>query len=132
MHTLRVKHGSLELNIPRSVFTEGTSSLNADSNEYFSMLQRRYPWLTDNSVAVLKRRTEDEMQRIIDDGLRGSMKARMLSDDGEHIQAVRHIEAYLIEHPDDGDAWYTLGEILCRMGRADEGYRAINHGRRLF
>jgi len=130
--TLRVKHGSLELNVPYSVFVKGTSELSKESGEYFSMLKRRYPWLTDNSVTVLKRRTGEEMQRIIEEGLRGPKKARMLSEEGKDMQAVRHLEAYLIDFPDDADAWYALGEILCKMGRADEGYKAINHGRRLF
>ena len=132
MTTLRVKHGSLELNVPYSVFVKGTSELSKESGEYFSMLKRRYPWLTDNSVTVLKRSTGEEMQRIIEEGLRGPKKARMLSEEGKDMQAVRHLEAYLIDFPDDADAWYALGEILCKMGRADEGYKAINHGRRLF
>ena len=132
MTTLRVKHGSLELNIPYSVFVKGTSELNKGSGEYFSMLKQRYPWLTENSLAVLKKRTSDEMQRIIEEGLRGPKKARMLSRDGKDMQAIHHLEGYLIDFPDDADAWYVLGEILCKIGRADEGYKAINHGRRLF
>ena len=132
MQTLHVKHGSLELNVPYSVFVKGTSELTDGSDEYFTMLQQRYPWLTDNSIAVLKRRTKDEMQRIIDEGSRGPRKARMLSAEGKDMDAIRHIESYLIEFPDDADAWYALGEILCRIGRTEDGYRMINHGRRLF
>jgi hypothetical protein len=132
MRTLQVKHGSLELNIPYSVFVKGTSDLNDSSDSYFSILQQRYPWLTDNSVAVLKKRTRDEMQRVIEEGLRGPRKARMLSEGGKDMQAIHHLESYLIEHPDDSDAWYALGEILCRIGRTEDGYKAINHGRRLF
>ena len=130
--TLRVKHGSLEVNIPYSIFRARTSDLNEKADEYFSMLQKRYPWLTDNSIAVFKRRAQDEMQRVIEEGLRGPKKARMLSKDGKDMEAIRHLESYLIDFPDDGDAWYALGEILCKIGRVDEGYRMINHGRRLF
>ncbi|MDR0334343.1 MAG: tetratricopeptide repeat protein, partial [Methanomassiliicoccaceae archaeon] len=65
MNTLHVKHGSLELNVPYSVFVKGTSELDRSSEEYFLMLQQRYPWLTDNSMAVLQRRTREEMQRVI-------------------------------------------------------------------
>jgi tetratricopeptide (TPR) repeat protein len=132
MLTLRVRHGSLELNIPYSVFVKGTSDLNDTADGYFSMLQQRYPWLNDNSIAVLRRRTGDEMRRIIEDGLRGPRKARILSKEGKDMQAIHHLEAYLIENPDDSDAWYVLGEILCKIGRTEEGYRMINHGRRLF
>ena len=132
MTTLRVKHGSLELNVPYTVFVKGTSELNIGSDNYFKMLKQRYPWLTDNSVAVLKRRTSDEMQRVIEEELRGPKKARMLSMEGKDMQAIHHIESYLIDFPDDADAWYALGEILCKMGRTEEGYKAMNHGRRLF
>ena len=131
MSTLRVKHGSLELNVPYSIFVKGRSEFNDTSDEYFSMLQKRYPWLNSNSVAVLRRRTLDEMQRVIDDSLRGHRKARMLFDEGKEMQAIHHLESYLIEFPNDADAWYALGEILCRMGRTDEGYKAMNHARRL-
>jgi tetratricopeptide (TPR) repeat protein len=132
MNNIQVKHGSLELNVPFSIFIKGTSKFNGSSDEYFSMLQQRYPWLTDNSIGVLKRRTADEMQCIIENGLRGSKKARMLSAEGKDMQAIHHLESYLVENPDDGDAWYALGEILCKMGRTEEGYKMINHGRRLF
>jgi len=104
MQTLHVKHGPLELNVPYSVFVKGTSDLTDDSDEYFTMLQKRYPWLSDNSTAVLRRRTEDEMQRVIDEGLRGPGKARMLSSGGKDMDAIRHIESYLVDFPDDGDA----------------------------
>jgi tetratricopeptide (TPR) repeat protein len=130
--TLRVKHGSLELNIPYSVFVKGTSGLNDSSDEYFSMLRQRYPWLSNNSIVVLKRRTEEEMQRTIEEGLRGAVKARMLSKEGKDMEAIHHLESYLVDFPEDSDAWYALGEILCKIGRDDDGYRAISHGRRFF
>jgi hypothetical protein len=132
MDTLRVKHGSLELNVPYSVFVKGTSELDINSEEYFAMLRQRYPWLTANSITVLKRRTKEEMQRIIEEELRGPKKARLLSSENKDMQAIQHLESYLIDFPNDADAWYVLGEILCKIGRTDDGYKAINHGRRLF
>jgi tetratricopeptide (TPR) repeat protein len=131
-NTIEVKHGSLILRIPYSIFVKGTSELNDKADEYFSMLRRRYPWLSENSITVLKRTTKEEMQNVIEDSLRGPKKAKILSDDGKDIEAVKHLESYLIEFPEDGDAWYALGEILCKMGRTDEGYKAMNHGRRMF
>jgi len=128
--TLFVRYGSLQLNIPYSVFVHGTSELNETSNEYFSMLQRRYPWLTDNSVTVLRRKVGERMQEVIEEETRGAVKARVLSASGRDTEAIRHLESYLIEEPEDGDAWYALGEILCKIGRNEEGYRMINHGRR--
>jgi tetratricopeptide (TPR) repeat protein len=131
MNTLQVKHGSLELNVPLSVFVKGTCDLSKDSDVYFGMLQQRYPWLNDNSIAVLKRRVQEEMRTVIEQQLRGPKKARMLSAEGKDMQAIQHLESYLIDFPDDGDAWYVLGEILCKIGRNEDGYKAINHGRRL-
>ena len=96
------------------------------------MLRQRYPWLSENSVTVLRRRTSEEMQRIIEDGMRGSRKARILSGEGKHLEAVRHLESYLVDFPEDGGAWYALGEILCIIGREEDGYKAMNHGRRFF
>ena len=130
--TVSVKYGSLELNVPYSVFVSGKSEFNDTSDEYFSMLQRRYPWLTDNSVTVLKRKIRERMSDLIEEGLRGPKKARMLSDAGKNTEAVRHLESYLTDNPEDGDAWYALGEILFRMGRDEDGFRAMNHGRRFF
>ncbi|MCL2143575.1 MAG: tetratricopeptide repeat protein [Methanomassiliicoccaceae archaeon] len=131
MSTIRVRHGSLEVNVPVSVFFRGTAEFNETASEYFSMLRRRYPWLTPDSLAVLRRTAQREMQRIIDERLRGPRKAKMLSAEGKDMQAVQHLESYLVERPDDADAWYALGDILCKMGRNEEGYKAINHGRRL-
>ena len=131
MNTIHVRHGSMELNVPVSVFFKGTSDFNGTASEYFSMLRRRYPWLTPDSIAVLRRSAQKEMQRIIDEKIRGPAKAKMLSAEGKDMQAVQHLESYLVERPDDADAWYVLGDILCRMGRDEEGYKAINHGRRL-
>jgi tetratricopeptide (TPR) repeat protein len=132
MNSITVRHGSLTLNIPCSIFIGGTSELNDKADEYFSMLRRRYPWLSENSIAVLKRTTTEEMRKVIEEGLRGPRKARMLSCEGKDIEAIKHLESYLIDFPEDGDAWYALGEILCKIGRNEEGYKAINHGRRMF
>ena len=132
MQTLKIEHGSLTLNIPYSVFVKGTSEFNDSSDGYFAMLRQRYPWLSENSITVLRRRTCEEMRRIIEDGMKGARKARMLSDEGKHLEAVKHLESYLVDHSEDGDAWYALGEILCRIGRDDEGYKAMSHGRRFF
>ena len=129
--TFRVEYGSLALNVPLSIFVKGTSELNDSADAYFSMLGERYPWLSKNSLTVLKRKTREAMQDVIEESMRGAVKARMLMNDGKDMEAIKHLESYLVEHPDNGDAWYALGEILCKIGRTDDGYKAINHGRRL-
>lgn len=126
-----MEYGSLTLNIPLSVFVKGSSELNDSADAYFSMLGERYPWLSKNSLAVLRRRTEKAMRDVIEENLRGAQKARMMSAEGKHMEAIVHLESYLVEFPDDSDAWYALGDALCGIGRTDDGYKAINHGRRL-
>jgi len=131
-NTIQVKHGSLTVNMPVSLFVKGKAALKKDSDKYFAMLMQRYPWLSANSVTVMKRRAEEEMQRIIDEEKRGPRMARELFAAGKDMDAVKHLESYLIEFPEDPDAWYALGEILSKMGRTEEGYKAMNHGRRMF
>ena len=130
--TIEVKHGSLTVNVPISMFVKGKAILKDDSDGYFMMLMQRYPWLSKNSITVLKRRAQEEMQRIIDEEKRGPRMARELFDSGKEMEAIKHMESYLIEFPEDPDAWYVLGEILSKIGRSEEGYKAINHGRRMF
>jgi len=132
MTTIQVKHGSLTVNMPVSLFIRGKATLKKDSDRYFSMLMQRYPWLSANSITVMKRSAEQEMQRIIDEEKRGPRMARELFAAGKEMEAIKHLESYLIEFPEDPDAWYALGEILSKMGRTEEGYKAINHGRRMF
>ncbi|MCL1984035.1 MAG: tetratricopeptide repeat protein [Methanomassiliicoccaceae archaeon] len=131
MNTFVLKHGSLTLNIPRSIFVDGTAEFGGSAEGYFSMLTERYPWLSVNSIAVLKKNAKEEMRKIVEEEIRGPRKARMLSGIGEHTEAIEHLHRYLTEFPEDADAWYALGEILCGIGRNDEGYRAINRGRRI-
>jgi predicted Zn-dependent protease len=132
MTTIQVKHGSLTVNMPVALFIKGKATLKKDSDRYFAMLMQRYPWLSANSIAVFKKRAEEEMQRIIDEMKRGAVMARELFSSGKEMDAIKHLESYLIEFPEDPDAWYALGEILSKMGRTEEGYKAMNHGRRMF
>lgn len=94
------------------------------------MIQRRYPWISDNSVTVLRKRAEREMQRAIEESLYGSRRSKMLSDAGKDAEAIHYLESYLEENQEDADAWYALGELLCGSGKTDEGYKAMNRGRR--
>ena len=46
-------------------------------------------------------------------------------------EAIAHLQLHLESNPRDADSWYKLGELLCKAGRADEGYKAFNKGREL-
>ncbi|MCL2786468.1 MAG: hypothetical protein FWD81_04530, partial [Methanomassiliicoccaceae archaeon] len=97
--SLKVRYGSLELNIPYSIFVKGTAEMNDTADGYFAMLQRRYPWLSDNSITVLRRKVIDEMRLTTEASIRGPKKARMLAANGKEMEAVRHLESYLVDFP---------------------------------
>jgi len=92
----------------------------------------RYPWLTENSVDVLLKKAKQEMARTIDDESHGRLIARELESNGRIDDALRHLRKYLEIYPDDPDSWYMLGDILCKSGKTDEGYKAFARGRDLF
>ncbi|MDC7951223.1 tetratricopeptide repeat protein [Methanomassiliicoccaceae archaeon COG_1] len=51
---------------------------------------------------------------------------------GDVEGAIAHLRTHLEEDPEDADAWYALGELLCESGKAEEGYAAFAEGRRHF
>lgn len=129
---ISVTHGSMTVNVPRDLFEGNDASFNEQRvTEFRSMLQRRYPWLSDNSMDVLMRNARKEMLRVMDEESGGRSTSKRLASQGKYQMAIQHLEEHLKEHPDDADSWYALGELLCKAGRAEEGYRAMKKGRSL-
>ncbi len=130
---ITVSHGSMTVNIPRDVFEGPDAVMNPEKEkELRDMLSRRYPWLTPNALDVIMRNARKEMLRVMDEESGGRSTSRRLSSHGKNEMAIAHLEQHLKEHPDDADSWYALGELLCKVGRAEEGYRAMKKGRSLF
>ena len=100
--------------------------------ELRDMLSKRYPWLTSNALDVIMRNARREMLRVMDEESGGRSTSRRLSSQGKNEMAIAHLEQHLKEHPEDADSWYALGELLCKVGRAEEGYKAMKKGRSLF
>lgn len=128
-----VTHGSLNVNVPRSLF-KGTQAVPDEDavKKFRKMLRERYPWLTENAMDVFMRNARRIMLETIDRETAGRAKSRELAAEGRIEEAIKHIRRHLEQDPNDADLWYLLGELLCKAGRADEGYAAMNRGRDLF
>ncbi|MCK9323239.1 MAG: tetratricopeptide repeat protein [Candidatus Methanomethylophilaceae archaeon] len=96
------------------------------------MMKDRYPWLTDNSLDVLMRNAQKEMIMILDEETNGRSFSKNLESKGKIEDAIKHLQKHLEHNPNDADSWYLMGELLCKIGRAEEGYKAFARGRELF
>ena len=54
-----------------------------------------------------------------------------LDETREHLSSLNTQILNLEQNPEDVDNWYALGELLCKAGRTEEGYKALNRGRSL-
>ena len=128
-----VMHGSLSVNVPRKLF-KGSEAIPVDDlvKKFRKTLKDRYPWLTENGMDVLMKNARRVMLTTIDVETSGKAHAKVLIEQGKFEEAVKHLKRHLEMDPDDPDVWYLLGETLCKMGRKDEGYAAMNCGRDLF
>ncbi len=130
---IEVHHGTLTVNVPRKIFKSGTAEVVPERAAPFrEMIMARYPWLTASSVDVLMARASKEMKQVLDEETSGRSASRMLADDGRVREAIDHLTKSLERNPEDPDSWYLLGELLCREGRTEEGYKAFAEGRKRF
>ncbi|MCL2032170.1 MAG: tetratricopeptide repeat protein [Methanomassiliicoccaceae archaeon] len=126
-------HGSLTVNVPRDIFKgDGAEIDHRKAAPFRNTLKGRYPWLTDNSLNVLMENARKVMIGTLDEETNGRSLARVLESQGRVEEAVRHLEEHLEKNPGDADTWYALGELLCRSGKAEEGYKAFARGRGSF
>jgi tetratricopeptide (TPR) repeat protein len=129
---ITVTHGSLTVRVPRSLFIGRTGEIDpAKASSFRENVQNRYPWITDNSLDVLMRSASREMERVIDEESGGRVHSRELEMSGRTDDAIAHLKRHLESDPGDADGWYALGDLLCRCGRTEEGYKAFARGRDL-
>ena len=128
-----VHHGKLSIHVPRSLFHGPDAEIVPESVLlYREKLQSRYPWLSQNALDVIIENSRKEMRRVIWEEKKGSVAGRELASRGLLQDSISHLRHHLEQHPDDVDAWYALGEVLCKAGRQEEGYEAFRLGRALF
>ena len=126
-------HGKLTVNVPRNIFRGSGAIIDDDKAAPFrDMLKQRYPWLTDNSLDVLMENARKTMISILDEETNGRSLSKELESQGKTEEAIGHLKKHLEKDPDDADTWYALGELLCRSGKTEEGYKAFARGRELF
>ena len=129
---LEIAHGKMILAVPKNIFSGRDAEIDEEKAKQFSeKTKRRYPWITDNAMEVVLRNARKEMLRLNDERTGGRSTSRKLESEGKTEMAIMHLKKHLEEHPDDADSWYALGELLCKSGKVEEGYRAINKGRSL-
>ncbi|MFA6803910.1 MAG: tetratricopeptide repeat protein [Candidatus Methanomethylophilaceae archaeon] len=127
-----VTHGSLSVCVPRDLFSgPDAEPVQEKILPFRKMISERYPWLSENSVDVLMRHAREDIVRTLDEETGGRSVSKKLAYDGKLENAIRHMREHLERDPNDADSWYVLGELLCKAGKAEEGYRAMNRGRSL-
>lgn len=127
-----VVHGKLSVNVPRKLF-KGDDAMPDEQKvaEFRKMLSERYPWLSENALDIFMKNAREKMLNIMDEETCGRNTARKLIAKDDMEGAVKHLRRWLNDHPENGDSWYLLGEVLCKIGRTEEGYAAIARGRSL-
>ena len=69
---------------------------------------------------------------ILDEETNGRSLGKELESQGRIEEAIDHLKKHLESDSGDADTWYALGELLCKAGRTEEGYKAFARGRELF
>ena len=130
---ISVTHGNLVINVPRNIFKGNDVQIDEIlAGPFKEMVRGRYPWLTENSMTALMNSARKEMVRVRDEETHGRSVSKDLESQGKIEDAVKHLKRHLEGDPNDADSWYALGELLCKAGRPDEGYKAFARGRDLF
>lgn len=126
-------HGKLTVSVPRNIFKGYGAEIDEERAAPFKeMLKQRYPWLSDNSLDVLMETARKKMIEILDEDTNGRSLSKELESQGKTEEAIKHLKKRLEINSEDADTWYALGELLCKTGRTEEGYKAFARGRELF
>jgi tetratricopeptide (TPR) repeat protein len=129
---IKIYHGSMELNIPISLFEEGTAKVRPDeARKLREKLRCQYPWLTDNAVDVILKSSSEEMSRLIEQRKSAAQKAREMLRSGRYRQALDFLDVHLDLYPEDADCWYVRSEALFKLDRPEEAFRAMRHAQNL-
>jgi len=129
---IEVSHGHLRVNVPLSAFEGTTYHIRPEEAEKLKrMLASRYPWLTANALKVFIEEAEQAMYDRIQSHLGYMEKARHALHFGNYQRAKRMAERHTEAMPDDADAWYVLGESICKLGETEEGFVALTKARSL-
>lgn len=128
----KIFHGKMEVTVPKNLFDRYTGRIKeAEAEKFVNDVMNRYPWISENAAKIIIKKAQEEALKSIDEKSGGVQTARNLVSQGKTDKAIERLERTLEENPEDVDAWYLYGELLCKTGRKEEGYKAINKGRSL-
>ncbi len=126
-----VVHGSLSVNVPRSIFKGAKAVMDQkEADSFFGLVSSRYPWITRNSFDVMMRKAREEFLRLRDEETGGIYTSRIMASEGDSKGAIARLRQHLEEDPEDADAWMELGKLLCAAGDSEAGYKAFNEARK--
>lgn len=127
---IEVSHGHLKVNVPLTAYEGTTYHIKPEEAEKLKqMLASRYPWLSPNALKVFIEEAEQAMHDRIQSQLGHMEKARHALQSGNYQRAKRMAERQIEELPEDADAWYVLGESMCKLGETEEGFTALRIAR---
>lgn len=129
---IKMYHGRLEINVPKRMFKGGTAELVPEEVEKFrGTLSSRYPWLSRYALDEVIKGAQEAMADHIERSKGPVQRAREYAAKGRLRAALRLVEEHLVEAPEDADAWYLAAELMMKLGRGEDGFRAMARARDL-
>lgn len=129
---IKMYHGHLELKVPRGMFKDGTTEMVPVEVERFKKtLQARYPWLSRYALDEVIKEAREAMADHIERSKKAHERAREQLARGKVRAALRTIEDHLVVEPEDAEAWYVAAEVLFKLDRAEDAFRAMARARDL-
>ena len=125
---IKMYHGNLEIMVPRKIFKNGTSE---EMEKFLSIIKSRYPWLSVYALDEIKKGAVEAMKDHIERSKTTPQRARDYMNSGKNQEALRILEEYLVDNEDDADAWYVTAEVLFKLKRQEEGFKAMNYAKSL-
>jgi Flp pilus assembly protein TadD len=129
---IKMFHGHLEINVPRRMFKDGTAEMVPSEVERFrATVQSRYPWLSRYALDEVVKEAQEAMADHIERSKTAPQRAREQMAHGRTRVALRILEEHLIDEPEDAEAWYVSAEVLFKLNRSEDAFRAMSRARDL-
>jgi hypothetical protein len=129
---IQVTHGRMLINVPRRIFKDGTALVREEeAREFRHALAKRFPWLSRYAIDEIMKKAVETMASLLDMEKGDVQRAKEMLILARADRALELADQRLSKTPDYPDAWYVKGEALLRLGRAEDGFRAMAHARNL-
>ncbi|MBI0584689.1 MAG: tetratricopeptide repeat protein [Methanomassiliicoccus sp.] len=129
---IKMYHGNLEINVPRRLFRDGTANIIPSEEEAFRRtLRSRYPWLSRYALDEVMKGAREAMADHIERSKKAHERAREHLAHGRTRVALKILEDQLVDEPEDAEAWYAAAEVLFKLDRSEDAFRAMSRARSL-